>query len=188
MKAKIRDKYQSFSPQELIDKAYELGANFEMKSFSCSQSTVAAIHELLEMEDVVVKVATSSCVGTANQSLGSCGALVGGVMAIDYFCGRPVNSMSSRKRINSNINALFPAFVNPSLLANKFWKEYGTIICSQIHRQLFGRILYLADEDEMEKFERMGAHSEPDKCGHIVGNAAKWVMEILIERGVVEIQ
>ena len=48
IKAKVREKYRGLSRQELLDKAYELGFNFEKNSFSCSQSVVAAIHELLD--------------------------------------------------------------------------------------------------------------------------------------------
>ena len=74
-KAKVREKYQGLSPQELLDKAYELGFNFEKNSYSCSQSTVAAIHELLDIDDVVVKVATSLSGGSAEQFSGTCGVL-----------------------------------------------------------------------------------------------------------------
>jgi len=35
-RAKVRAKYQRFSGQELLDKAYELGCNYEINSQSCS--------------------------------------------------------------------------------------------------------------------------------------------------------
>lgn len=41
IRAKVRKEYQGLSRQELLDKAYELGCNYEMNSQSCSQSTVA---------------------------------------------------------------------------------------------------------------------------------------------------
>lgn len=181
-KVRVRDAYRDLSSKELVDKAYELGANFEMMSYGCSQSTVAAIHELLEMDDVVVKVATSTCGGTANQFLGTCGALVGGVMVLDYFFGRPVQKMSYREQIDSNIETMMVAFEPPERLADRFWQENGTIICSQIHRRFFGRIFYLNDEEEMRKFDDLGGHSDPSKCRRIVGNTAKWVMEILLNK------
>ena len=84
IKVKIRDKYRGFSHQELLDKAYELGSNFEKYSIGCSQCTVAAIHELLDIEGVVVRVASSLAGGTAMQFVGTCGALSGGVMILDY--------------------------------------------------------------------------------------------------------
>jgi len=56
-------------------------------------------------------------------------------------------------------------------------------LCSQ---RFFGRHYYLGDPDETEKFEKAGGHSDPKKSAcHIVGNAAQWVMEILLDKGVV---
>lgn len=184
---KVREKYRGLSRQELLDKAYELGCNFEMKSQSCSQSTTASIHELLDIDDVVVKVASSLCGGSALQFLGTCGGLAGGTIALDYFFGRPVGKMSYQEDIKSNVEALGPGFDAARLLADKFWQEYGTIICAQIQRQLFGRFFYATDPDEIAKMERSGAHSDPTKCGHIVGNAARWVMEILLDKGIVKL-
>ena len=47
---------------------------------------------------------------------------------------------------------------------------------------------YTGDPDEMEKFGKAGAHSDPQKsCCVIVGNAAQWVMEILLDKDAVEL-
>ena len=80
VKAKLRGKYKGLSRQELLDKAYELGFNFEMNSTSCSQCTAAALHEILDFEDVVVRVLTSSCGGQADQVAGTCGGVIGGTI------------------------------------------------------------------------------------------------------------
>jgi len=186
-KTKVRAKYRGLSRQELIDKAYELGFNFEKNNYSCSQSTVAAIHELLDVDDVVVKVATSLSGGTAEQFSGTCGALSGGVVVLAYFFGRPVDKLSPQERKQTNVDALFASFPAPQSLADRFWKEYGTILCPHIQRQLFGRTWWLLDPDDLDKFEKAGGHSDPDKCCHIVGTAARWVMEILLDKGAVEL-
>ena len=186
-KAKVRDKYQGLSRQELIDRAYELAFNFEKNNYSCSQSVVAAIHELLDIDDVVVKVATSLSGGSAEQFSGTCGTLSGGLIALGYFFGRPVAKLSPYEQKQSNVNALFASFPAPQALADKYWKEYGTILCPHIQRQLFGRTWWLLDPDDLAKFEKAGGHSAPDKCCHVVGNGARWVMEILLDKGAVEL-
>ena len=186
-KAKVREKYRGLSRQELLDKAYELGFNFEKNNYSCSQSTVAAIHELLDIDDVVVKVATSLSGGTAEQFSGTCGSLIGALMVLGYFFGRPVEKISPYERKQSNLDALFATFPGPQALADRYWKEYGTILCPHIHRQLFGRTWWLLDIDEFNKFEKAGGHSDPDKCCHVTGNGARWVMEILLDKGTVEL-
>ena len=186
IKVKIRDKYRGFSHQELLDKAYALGSNFEKYSIGCSQCTVAAIHELLDIEGVVVRVASSLAGGTAMQFVGTCGALSGGVMILDYCFGRQPNKMSYEEEIKDNLDAYFAATESPMLLADKFWKEYGTINCINIQRQLFGRFYYAVDPDEYEKQIKAGAH-ESTKCPHIVGNSARWVMEILLDKNAIDL-
>ena len=66
-------------------------------------------------------------------------------------------------------------------LHDKFIAEYGSVICRDIQQKILGRGYYLRDPEEFEKFEKAGAHAE--KCPSVVGNAAKWVAEILWEEG-----
>ncbi|GAI22847.1 unnamed protein product [marine sediment metagenome] len=187
IKAKVREKYRGLSRQELLDKAYELGFNYEKNSYSCSQTTVAALHELLGFDDVVVRVASSSNGGQIGQVVGTCGGLVGGTIVLDYYFGRPAENMSYQECIQANLEPLRDAMEVAKLLYYKYIKEYGTIICPHIQVQLFGRHYYFLEPDEMEKFEKAGAHSDPKKCCHIVGNAAWWAMEILLDKGAVEL-
>jgi len=182
---KIRSKYHGLSNKELLDKAYRLGFNYEKYSQSCSQSTVAAIHELVDIDDAVVKASTSLCGGSAIQMLGTCGALAGGIVALDCFFGRPVDKVSHQTVIQANLDALFSAAEVSGLLADKFIKRYGTIICCHIQRQIFGRIYWPRDEEEMKKLVAAGAHDDPDKCCDVVGNASRWAMEILLDKGVI---
>jgi C_GCAxxG_C_C family probable redox protein len=186
IEARLNEKYRGYSRQELLDKAYEVGFGFEKNSQSCSQSTVAAIHELVDMDDVVVRVASSLAGGSAVQFLGTCGGLSGGVIALDYFFGRPVEKMSWQEGKEENVKALNPGFANGRSLASKFVDEYGTFICAHIHRKLYGRIFCVTDPDEAAKFEALGAHSNPEKsCCTVVGKAARWVMEILLDKGAI---
>jgi predicted alternative tryptophan synthase beta-subunit len=109
IKAKVTEKYRGLSRQELLDKAYELGFNYEKYSQSCSQSTLAVLYELLDIDDVVVKVATSSNAGQDGQAVGTCGALLGGTMILDYFFGRPVEKLSYQECIPANLELMWDA-------------------------------------------------------------------------------
>jgi hypothetical protein len=40
--------------------------------------------------------------------------------------------------------------------------------------------------DEFNKLEEAGGHSDPNKAPRIVGNAARWVMEMLLDKGAVK--
>ena len=189
IKAKVREKYRGLSRQELLDKAYELGFNYEKNAHSCSQSTVATFHELLDIDDIVVKVATSSAAGQAAQAVGTCGGLIGGTIVLDYFFGRPAGDLSYQEFIQDSEDSLMDAIEVAKLLYDRYVREYGTVISSHIQAQLFGRHYYLGDPDEVEKFFNAGGHSDTKKSAcHIVGNAARWVMEILLDKGIIELE
>lgn len=182
MTSKIREEYRSLSTDELLKKVYDFGVAYEMNSFSCSQSTVAALHRILDFPDVLVKAACCGAGGTASQLVGTCGALTGGIMVLDYFFGRPFEHMSDREMIQDpNISDLMSAMPIAESLADKYFKEYGTITCANIQRQLFGRLFWLDDTDEFQKLDKAGGHSDPEKCSSIVGNAAKWTTEIILK-------
>lgn len=136
---------------------------------------------------MVVKVATSLFGGTAEQFSGTCGPLAGDLIVLGYFFGRPVEKLSYQECIQDNVDALLVSLPITQLLADRFWKEYGIIICPHIHRQLFGRTWWLRDPNDLEKFEKAGGHSAPDKCSHVTGTGARWIMEILLDKGAVEL-
>ena len=108
-------------------------------------------------------------------------------MILDYFFGRTPSNMSYTECKPSNMEPLFNGIGVAGLLFDKYVKEYGTIICPHIQTQLYGRSFYFSDEEDMAKFEKAGGHSNSNKSAcHIVGNASRWVMEILLEKGAVE--
>jgi hypothetical protein len=186
-KAKLREKYRGLSRQELLDQCYAQGAAYESISGSCSQSTAAALHEFLEFEEAVVRAANSSCGGQAITVMGTCGGVIGGTMVLDTFLGRPMEAMSNDPSKKPDFERLRNAIRTARLLCDRYVQEYGSILCPAIQTKLFGRTYYLPDPDEFQKFLKAGGHSDPTKCMHIVGNASKWTMEILLDKGVVEL-
>src|SRR5512139_4059278 len=91
----LTEKYRDLSSKQLREKAHELGVAYEKYSGSCSQCTVAALREILGFEDIVVRVATSSCGGQAGLSMGACGGVVGGTIVLDYYLGRRADMLSA---------------------------------------------------------------------------------------------
>jgi C_GCAxxG_C_C family probable redox protein len=186
MKGILRDKYAGFSEEQLMDKAYELGFDFEKYSHSCSQSAVAAMHEMINMDDAVVRVATSSAGGQAARVTGTCGALIGGTIVLDYFFGRSVADLSHTDQVQANLAPLHDAVGIAGGLFDKFVAEHGTIICPHLQTRLFGRPFFISDEQEMAKFERLGGHTDPEKsCCRVVGNTSRWVMELLLDKNII---
>jgi hypothetical protein len=184
---KVKEEYRNLSRRELLDKIYDLGASYEKYSGSCSQCTVATLHNVLGFEDALVRAATSSCGGHARQSTGTCGGVIGATMVLDYYFGRPVEKLSPREKIPANSQALGNAISVVSPLCDRYFQEYGSILCPGIQKKMFGRSFNLGNPDEFKAFEAAGGHSHPDKCLRVVGNSARWVMEILLDKGIVEL-
>ncbi len=184
---KLSKGYSHLSRQELLDKIYNLGASYEKYSGSCSQCTVATLHNVLGFEDLLVRAATSSCGGHARQSTGTCGGVVGATLVLDYYFGRPLEKMSAVEKIPANSQALGEAVSIAGQLCNRYLQEYGSILCPGIQKKLFGRSFNLGNPEEFKAFEEAGGHSDPDKCLRVVGNSARWVMEILLDKGIVEL-
>jgi C_GCAxxG_C_C family probable redox protein len=183
----LSEKYRTLSREQLLQKAFDLGVSFEKYSGSCSQCTVAALQEILGFEDIIVKVATSSCGGQAGLSTGACGGVIGGTIVLDYYLGRPANMVSATEEIPHGMAEFSRAMEAARSLCEKFIKQYGSILCPQLQEKVFGRSFNHQDPADWQAFLDAGAHTDPTKCMSVVGNAARWTLEILIETGVISI-
>ncbi|MBN2337784.1 MAG: C_GCAxxG_C_C family protein [Acidobacteria bacterium] len=181
----VSEKYRGLSREGLLEQAYALGVAFEAMSGSCSQCTVAALHEILGFDEAVVRIASSSCGGHASFSAGTCGAVVGGTMVLDWYFGRPAPLLSAEREIPGGHEALESAIEKASRLCGRFLGRYGSLLCPGVQEKLYGRSYNLKDPSEWEAFMQAGAHSDPTKCMSVVGNAARWTLEILLEEGAV---
>jgi C_GCAxxG_C_C family probable redox protein len=161
------------SNKDIIKKAYDLAYRYEAERGSCPQCVTAALYEALDVGDPkIIQAADSLAGGGALSTEGTCGALVGGFLAIGAIVGRTYQDFSicERKR---------RVFQYSKKLYDKFIKEYGAPLCKNVHMKLFGRTFNLMDQKEYAEFERLGAHV--DKCPSVSGNVARWTAEIVID-------
>ena len=167
--------------QELIDKAYQLGFDYERDYMGCAQCAFAALTDTFgkrnEETDAIFQSLTALAGGGASEGDGSCGAYVGGTAFIGYILGRSRENFADPDRIRDKTARM------AGKLQQKFIDEYGTVVCHQIHRKIYGRPFWFKDSDQMVKFEEAGAHETG--CTSVVGNGSKWTAAILIEEGLV---
>ena len=163
----------------LAEKAYSLGVEYERQYSGCAQCVIAALQDVLELRgegcDAVFKAATALDGGVGCEGDGHCGAYSGSVMMFGYIIGRERDNFADPEGIRRETSALAQA------LHARFLERYGTVICHGIHRKIMGRPFYLRDPDEKEKFREAGAHV--NKCTTVVGLAAQWAIELLVEAG-----
>ncbi len=169
---------QDQTKTELLDRAYQLGFDYERRFRGCSQCVVAAIQDTLGVrEDHVFKAATGLSGGGALTGTGACGGYVGGVMVLSQLLGR------ERSRFDDPEGIRFRTFDLGKRLAERFEEEFGGTICRDIQTRVFGRSFNLRDREDFQRFEEAGGHE--DKCPEVVGKAARMAVEIIIEAGLV---
>ncbi len=165
--------------RSLMDRAYKLGYEYEQTYMGCAQCVYAALQDALGLRnagtDAVFKSATALAGGTAIEGDAGCGAYSGGVMMMGTIVGRERDDFADPDGVRYRTSDMARA------LHQRFIDAYGTVICHGIHRKIFGRPFYIVDPDERAKFDEAGAHTE--KCPNVVGEAARWTVEILNENG-----
>jgi hypothetical protein len=64
-------------------------------------------------------------------------------------------------------------------LRERYLWKYGSLLCQGAQERIFGRSYDLRSPQERELFEQAGAHV--DKCPGVVGNVARWSVQILAD-------
>jgi C_GCAxxG_C_C family probable redox protein len=166
--------------QELLDKAYQLGFEYEKTYKGCSQCAIAAIQDTLDIkEDNVFKAATGLAAGGGLTGIGVCGGYVGGVMMISLFCGRERSNFADPERTR------FKSFELARRFGQLYTQELGSIICRDIQTIRFGRPYYIADPEDFQKFEEAGGHA--DKCTDVVGVATRLAVKFMLDEDLVKL-
>lgn len=158
--------------QDTLENIYQRAFQYEAKLGSCPQCVLAALKEILSIGNESIFQASQGLTGgTALSTQGTCGALAGGMIAISSLLGRTYQEFTEgqKKRL---------VYKYTKRLYDRFTKEYGSPLCCDIQKKLFGRSYVLLDKQQYEEFEKAGAHI--DKCTSVAGNAAKWTAEIIL--------
>jgi hypothetical protein len=170
---------------EYVEQAYRLAVEYEDKYRCEAQQVLAAVQDILGIRnDTLVKAAMALSGGIAMSHEGTCGALSAGVLAINSVYGRERKDFA-RRPIDSKSNRMSKE------LLDRFVREYGSPVCYRVQEKLYGRVFhfvskegFVVDRKEMEDFEAVGGHSISG-CLGIIGNTAKWTVEIMLNAGFV---
>jgi len=85
--------------KEILERAYELAFKYEAEYGGCAQATLASIFDVLDVDaEDAFKAATGLAAGIGLSTEGTCGALIGGAMAIGYFFGRDRKNFADQKK------------------------------------------------------------------------------------------
>jgi C_GCAxxG_C_C family probable redox protein len=159
-------------------KGYGQGYMYERDFGGCAQCTLAAVFDLLGYEEpLLFKVANGFAAGMSLYGDGVCGGYSGGTMALGMFAGRTRENFSGDRAEKDK------CYAYTKRLHDRFIETYGTVICADLHKEIFGRSFCLRVVEDKPAFEAAGAHNT-DKCPAVVGAASSWVAEILYDEGI----
>ena len=164
-------KVNNHTKKQAMELAFKIGFEGEASKTSCAQATFNAISSVLGVKNPqVFRSLYSLNGGGASSTCGSCGAFSGAMVSFSFFLGRTYEQWEEGKKGSRS-----------ALLAHEFYKrfekKFGTIICREIHKKLFGRTFDFYSRSDFEEFEKLGGHTT--KCPVVVGLASAWAVEIL---------
>ena len=158
--------------EKMLQEVYDKAKQGELTGGNCAQCSIAAIFEVMGVDDEnVIRAATGLADGVGLSGDGHCGALSGGTIAISYFFGRKKEDLA---RIGKQLKAL--------LLAKKFHeefvKEFSTCRCHDIQMKQFGRFFNLYDMEDLKAAQAVGM---AEQCSTLVGKAASMALKIIMD-------
>jgi len=161
------------SKDQILEKVYDLAFKYEAERGSCPQCVLSALHKTLDIADPsTIQASDALAGGCALSTQGTCGALVGGLLAIGSVVGRTYDDFligETRRRV----------FQYAKKLYDRFTEEYGSPLCKDVQKKIMGRSFNLLDAKEYAEFEKAGAHV--NKCTNVSGNTARWAAEIILK-------
>ena len=161
------------SERDFLKKAYETGFEYEKKAHFCAQCVVAALEDLFDIKDeTLLRAAYPLSGGFGSTIEGTCGALSGGAMIIGYFFGR------GKEEFKEGISNRKAPYLT-KLLYEKFSEKYGSCICKNVQKKIFGRSFNFWDEKDREEFEEAGRHEK--KCPSVVADVCFWTAKIIYD-------
>ncbi|MEJ2586075.1 MAG: C-GCAxxG-C-C family protein [Deltaproteobacteria bacterium] len=158
--------------EDLEEKAYRLGVKYERECTGCAQTALAAVFDTLGIEnDDVFRSASGLADGLGLTGDGSCGALVGGALAIGYLFGR-------RRQDLPDMMKPMKSYLLVKELHDTFVKTHGTCRCADLQTSLMGRTFNLLDPDQLKAAMEFGMMAH---CSKVVGSAARMATRIILK-------
>nr|VFJ57648.1 MAG: C_GCAxxG_C_C family probable redox protein [Candidatus Kentron sp. FM]VFJ58114.1 MAG: C_GCAxxG_C_C family probable redox protein [Candidatus Kentron sp. FM] len=153
--------------QALAEEAYEKASRYERDYGCCPQCVLMAVQETVGLvDDNTIKASHGLAGGGGLTARGTCGALVGGLMALSAKRGRGRNELDKGRFMYN--------FKNGRELVERFEREFGGITCEALQKAFTGRVYDLWSEEEYKAFKE----ARGEKCLHTTGTVAKWLVEM----------
>jgi len=137
----------------------EKSKDYFNSGLGCAESVLLAIAEAKGIKsDLIPRIASGFCGGIARTG-GMCGAVTGGIMALNIVYGRDTAAQS--KELN---------YQKVQEFVQAFKLRYGTMNCSELTG------CDLSTEEGLEQFSFLNRH---EKCTELTAEATSMVLELI---------
>lgn len=164
----------STSHADLIARIGETAYEYERSYHGCSQCVLRALQDHLKLGNRESYKAATALAGGIARMGETCGALIGGIMAISLAFGREeledgTTSPGYAKAMDLSMD-----------LCRRFQEAFGTTQCREIHKALFGRSFNFWDPEERKEFVKAGGY---EKCPEVARKAAELTAQVILTAG-----
>lgn len=135
----------------------------------CSRSVLYALQGHLHLEGGGALKASTALAGGIARMGETCGALIGGIMAIGLVLGR---------KDLADIQAYRDTMAASYQMYDRFKEEMGGTTCFEIQKKLFGRSFDFKRDEDAEEWYKAGGL---EKCPLVCGVAARIAADIIID-------
>lgn len=166
----------------LMKSAYHIGFNSEKTYKGCAQCTLLTMFQLFgRRSDTLFQSASALAAGMALSGDGACGGYSGGIMYMGTIIGRRLEHLEDGDKAAKEMS-----YRMAQMLRYRFLSTYGSVICADVHTQIFGQPYCLRTQEVKNAFEQAGAHTT--KCTAVIGTVSAWLAEIIYDCGYAPVQ
>lgn len=165
------------SKQERIQRASTLAGDYEEESVNCAQGTLVGLMEVFGLEGGKELLKASTFMPGMMSRKETCGALLGGMMALGLKYGRDKLSDPSWSTPEAN-EEMFRIREKVYRYCEAFKAEFGSTMCGDIRPLIMGRDYDTMKADERRQFLEDGGKK---KCRIPPEAAARIAAEIMLE-------
>lgn len=159
--------------KKILDLVEKNAREAQVRDDICARSTMYGLKSYFDFIPEELVTATLSLAGGAGASSGSCGAFCSGLLAVGLKYNPTMADESANPDLKARGAQKFKQY------REAFRKEFGTTLCPEIHKKLFGRSFNFLSDHEEQQFFSIPDHAE--KCAEVVAKAARLAAEFLLE-------
>ncbi|MFA5467784.1 MAG: C-GCAxxG-C-C family (seleno)protein [Sphaerochaetaceae bacterium] len=163
----------------LAKRLYKEGFNNELVSRGCGQCAIKTFTDLYgNPTKETFQAATAFSGGMSLAGDGVCGGYSGALLVMGSFIGRRYDHLDDGDKVRQ-----YKAYEMGQKLREKFLEAFGSVICSEVQRGIFGQPYPLLTKTIRNEFEEAGAHR--DKCTSVIALSSVLIGELLREEGLI---